>query len=742
MARIKNQEVIRRSAVASRESSAPRLAVQADLDSSRGHNAISRASLQVLDRLGDSAGRVVAGKTAKSADEDQSKGAARRTQETVEGAPARTAEDLANETATFRRGYFLTEAANRLNDAKLNTSKRLAALRPGEDPQPIIEEELGALMGRAEFQDPTVLKQLAPAIQELRTGVLAFHQKTELAEIFESQVENLREMARADIVSGELLTTEGVTRFRAALNTEQFAFLQEDDADAVIAEAVTGLLETGELDPEVAQEFLKTRVGDRASLWDQGENASRFDTAMKAGAAVRQRAFEEQQANAMAAMEPQLQDRAGRGALSTPEINALADKLGHTGKSRLSFVRHWIDQNQTGLRRMESEAKEAARHREVIGAINAGAGLTHTTAQLQKAAQKEWAAAAAITDKDARRQAMSAVITRYSQPGVGVAIPQLKDRLSRTTAGTLTQDYALYEALSRVDPVLADRYLSDANATLFAQHHDNLTQHGMTAEESLRSLPTGANKGRRVEVAPVIAKATTAYLKDNPELPDGSPRPHWFAERVQRAATELALANPNASPEVNLRVAERRVMAGSMKINGQWVPRGSARSGTEPAIEEFIQRAAEDAVAAGVIDKDQAGGAFAAPHWADPSVFMILRPDGLPVVNPNSGVPVLFDPNEIASSRVRYEQDKAEARTRFEDGNRRQRGTTVLGIDATAAAAARTAKGTGPAPSAQPSMAALTAAGATDATGVKPVFEFPDFIDYFHDHKRKPAQGN
>lgn len=723
MARIKNQEVIRRNAVASRDSAAPQLSVQADLDSSRGYNALSRASLSVLGRLSDTADAVTARRASQQAEEDQTRGAAERTQETVEGAPARTPEDLANETATYRRGYFLTEAVNRLNDAKLSTAKRLATLRPGEDPQPIVEEELGNLLGLPEFQDQAVLKQLAPALQQMRSGVLEFHQKTELAEIFESQVENLREIARADILSGALLTPEGISRFRATLDSEQFAYLSEDEADGVIAEAVAGVLESGELDPAQVTEFLKTRVGERAALWDQGDNASKFETAAKAGALVRQRAFEEQQANAMAEMEPQLQDRAGRGALSTPEIFAVADKLGLDGKPRHSFVRHWIDQTQAGQRRMEAEAKAAARHREVIGAINAGAALKHTDSELQKAAKRDWAAA--VGGDQAQR---AAVIQRYTK--AGVVIPQLKDLLGRTTTANLSENYALYQAISKIDPIAADRYLSDENATLFAQHHDNVTQFGMTPQESIRSLPTGANKGRRPEVASAISKVAAGYFKDNPEMPDGTARPWWFNNRVQRIATELALANPNASPEVNLQVAERRAMADSIKVNGQWVPRGGARTGTEPAIEEFVQRAGKDAVAAGVLTEDQAGGVRAAPHPDDPSVFVVLRPDGFPMVNPKTNRPVVFDPNEVAASRIDYEQDRAEAEARFNQERAARRAPRPL-------AEARAAAAPGEVPV---NIGFGQASIASPDDGAK--FEFPDFIDYLHDNKRKPAQGN
>lgn len=707
MTRRKHQEIIRRTAAASRESAEPQLSVQADLDSSRGYTALSRATTAVIGRLGEAASGVNADRLSRRADDEQAKGQRDRTEESLQGASARSAEELRDASEPYRRGYYLTEAANRIQETKLSLAKRLAALRPGDDPQPIIQEEMGGMLSRPEFQDKAVMRQLAPALQQLQGSVLEFHQRTELAEIFESQQENLRELARADILSGELRTPEGVERFRAALNTEQFAYLSPDDADQVISEAFVRLLESGEVAPEEVTEFLKQRVGDRSALWDQGDNADRFTTAARAGAVVRQREFEERRANVLADMEPGLQDKAGRGALATSEINSIADRLEISGKERLSFVRHWINQNQTGQRRMESEAKAAARHRQLIGAITAGAALSHTDAELRKAAQTEWAAAVASGDQ----QKKAGVISRFTR--AGVVIPQLKDLLGRTTRNNLTANYELYEALSRVDPVVADRYLSDENATLFAQHHDNITKFGMTAQESLASLPTGANKGRREEVAQTLSQAATRYFRDNPEMPDGSPRPHWFSNRVQAEATRLALAAPDASPEVNLQVAERRVMGNSIKINGQWTPRGGARPGTEPAIEDFVQRAARDAVAAGIMDKDTAKGVRAGPNPQDPNVFVVLRPDGFPMVNPKTGRAVSFDPNEIAAQRVRYEADRAEAEARHkqEHGTRPTPAGTV-GFS------------TGP---------ALPITGAAT-----PGFEFPDFIDYLQSQKRQP----
>ena len=666
MTRKAPEQIDRRPVTPSRESAITRLAVQADLDASRGHDALSRGAMEVFSRVGDAINRRARTKLAEQADADQTAGAAARTQETVEGKDAQSAEQLAGTTETYRRGYFLTEAANRVQEARLNLSKRIAALRPGDDPRPIIQEEMGSLLTRPEFQDATVRKQLAPALQTMQGQVLELHQKVELAEIVESQAENLRALARADITSGTLRTAEGIQRFRAALNNEQFGYLDEDEADAIAAESFADLLASGEVDPEETSAFLKQRVGDRAALWDQGDNADRFQTAARAGTAIRERAREEAQANAQAQMEPLLQERSGRGALSTAEVYKVADSLALDGKQRLSFVRHWIDQNQAGQRRLESEAKEAARHRQVLTAINAGAALTHTSAELSKAAQRDWAAA--VQSGDQRQK--SAVIARYTK--AGVVVPQLKDLLSRTTRSNLTESYDLYAALTKLDPVVADRYLSDENATLFAQYHDNRFRFGMTPQDALAAVPTGANKGRRQDVSSGISKAATAYFKANPEMPDGSPRPHWINTEIERRAVQLGMAAPDASPEVNLQVAERQIIGSSIKVNGQWTRRGGARKGAEPAIEEYVRGVAKDAVDAGMIDAAGAEGLRAGPHPQDPNVFVVLRQDGLPLARPN-GRMVLFDPNVIAAMRLQYAADKAEHDVRRARGERERK---------------------------------------------------------------------
>lgn len=727
MARIKGQEITRRTVIQSRNSDAPDLRVQADLDSSRGHSAISMASIEALGKLGQVAGRMQQDRAAKKHEEDLAQGQKDRFTETANGAAAQAPETLAERTEGYRRGYFLTEGLNRVNDAKLAIAKEVAMLRPGESADPIIQKHLGTLLEAPEFQDPVILKQLQPTLMQLQQGVAEYHQKVELAEIFDSQQENLRGIARSGVQDGSLLTPEGIARFRQALDTEQFAFLSTDDADDILSNAYVDLIETGQIDPEVAKAALQKPIaGDATALWDRGEWGEKFETAVAAGSAVRARAYEEKQAEVLAGMEYKLQGRAAQGQLSIGEINKVADEVGISGKDRLSFVRRWIDQNDAGLKHMQSEARRAAEHRETIAAITAGNVLSMTDSRLSKSAEKEWAAAVASADPKKRAE----VIGRYTR--AGVVIPQLKDLLGRTTATNLTANYSLYSELAKIDPIVADRYLSDENAVLFDRHHANITQFGMTPQESIQALPTGANKARRPEVATAIASASTRYFKDNPALPNGATRSPAVASRIQQEAIRLGVANPNATPEDNLRVAERRVMSDLIEVNGRTVPRGGARPAAAPAITTFVREGADELVAQGALSRESAKGVYAAPLPSNPNRFVMLLPNGFPVANPRTGKPITFDPLEIAQARQEYDSRRREAETRRnQEINQRLR-----------RAPAPVNYGTVDTPGVLDQMADGQAEAVRKAAEGAQTKPFPGFMQFLQEHRAERNQGN
>ncbi len=727
MARKKSQEIIRRTVTAQRTSEEPALRVQADLDSSRGYSAIGQAATSVFSRLGEASARAGQVRREKQDGEDAVKGAQDRTTESLAGTPAQQQAALAERTAGYRRGYFLTEASNKLFAAKTDIAREVAKLEPGEDITPIMAERFGALLQDPAFQDPEVMRKLQPQIAVAQQEIAAQRNKTELAEIFDRQSENLSEMARTTIQSGGLRTPEQIEQFRASLDTEQFAYISKDEADDILATAYANLFETGQVDPEEAVKFLQTKLpGDDVPLWDRTGWTEKFETAISAGATIRQKAYEEQQANTLSGMEYQLQGKAERGALGIGEINALADKVGLQGKERLAFTRRWIDQNQAGLRHQQSEARRAKEHRETIAAITAGNAMSLTDSQLKKSAEKEWAAAVNSGDQATK----ASVILRYTR--AGIVIPQLQDMLNRTTRNNLTANYELYANLAKIDPVVADRYTSEANATMFAMHHDNITKFGMTPQESINALPTGATKGRREDVAREVSTAATRYFKDNPTIGE-SPRTRAINAQIEQQAIRLGLANPDASAEDNLRVAERRVMGGLITVNGRLVPRGGARPTAEPAIDSFVREGADDLVKAGVIPAELREGVYAAPTPGNPNRFALLLPSGYPVAHPKTGRPITFDPMEVAQVRHDYDAQRKDRETR-----RAQEVNQNLRV-----APAPVSWGTADTPGALSALADDQAAAVKSAQDKAETQPFPSFMEFLQDHRtERKRKGN
>ncbi|MGW8273827.1 hypothetical protein [Xanthomonas axonopodis] len=267
----------------------------------------------------------------------------------------------------------------------------------------------------------------------------------------------------------------------------------------------------------------KTTDENGTSLWDRkhgdGTWGDTFTQAARAGAAVQQRVIEERQASVQAEKEVGWQDQAYVGRMTEASINANADALGLSGKDRHTFVRHWYDQNQAGIRRMEQEAKEAARHKETIQVLTAGQGLTLETHQLQKAFSKEWTDAV----KAGNKQAMGTALARATR--AGVVIPAVQDLIGRTTSTNLTQNYATYKAIADIDPITAMRYVSEDNAILMNEYHENRTTFGMSEQEALQQVTRPEQKAVRAEVSARIGRAATAYFKKMDEMPDGSPMP-------------------------------------------------------------------------------------------------------------------------------------------------------------------------------------------------------------------------
>jgi hypothetical protein len=251
----------------------------------------------------------------------------------------------------------------------------------------------------------------------------------------------------------------------------------------------------------------------------------------------------------------------------------------------------------------------------------------------------------------------------------------------------------------------------------------------MTQEESIQSLPTGATKGRRQDVARDISSAASRYYKDNPEMPDGSPRSRQIQFQIEQEAVRLGLANPNASPEVNLLTAERRVLGNTVVVNGRHVPRGGARDAAMPAVNEFVREGAADLVKAGVISSDTEEGVYAAPVAGAPWRFALLLPSGYPVHNPKTGRAITFDPLEIAAVRHDYDTKRKVAEVRSRHAARQEGRVGPVVVDRSMAPAQR-------------------AEALAKAAPVMPVGDdgepFPSFLDFLQEHRVKrqaSAQG-
>lgn len=693
MARINSSPTGRRLTVESRQFAPEQYQMSTTGAAAQSHSAVSSITSSVIGRLSAAASGMTQQQLVQRNRDDQIAGQAKRTQETVEGTEAQSADSLASFTPAFRRGYYVTEAANKLSEAKRTLISRVAAMDVGEDPQAAIQETMGSLLEQKEFQDPQVMARLQPAVAEMRQQALDVHNKTETAELLERQTENVGAMLRNAALDGSLMAPGAIDRFAKALDTEEFAYVTRNEFFDQASSQIADVLATGEGNIEQLVAFAQSTTDENGtSLWDrshgQGTWADAFSQAARAGKAVQQKAIDERQANIQAGFESEYQTEASFGRLTDAKIVGTADRLALSGPERLTFVRHWIDQNQAGIRRMEQEAKEAARHKQTIQVLTAGQGLTLETHELQKAFSKEWSDAV----KGGNRQAMGTALARATR--AGVVIPAVQDLIGRTTSTNLTQNYATYKAIADVDPITAMRYVSEDNAIMFQEYHENRTTFGMSEQEALQQITRPEMKAVRTEVSGRVGRAATAYFKKNEEMPDGSPMPPWMQARVMATATRMAMRNPMASPDVAVAAAFKSVQGDMAKVNGRWVARGGMRTGAEDGVTEFVRRAAKDAEALGAIPKGTAREVFAAPVPDDPNVYILLNKDGFPISGKGKdgkARPVIFDPNTTAAGIYQWKRDEAEKQTRWDQEHRPK--VTVMGIDPVQAAAHRTAKG-------------------------------------------------
>ncbi len=744
MARIRNAHVIERMQVASRAS--PPVAVERNVltglsDAKRG---VSAATHDVISRLGQAVQGVTQDRLATRFQRDKQTGAEARTNELLGGAAVQQEDALAQYRPAFRHGYLLTEGANRVAQVSTELTRKMAAMEPDEDPSAAIQETLAPLMQNKAFNDPAVRQQLHQSVEGLRQSAVETYRKNELAEMLERQQENLASLARIGIQDRTLWSQEGVDKFREQLNTEQFAYLSADEADNIVATAMADLIETGEVDPAEAQGFLQgTKSGDGVPLWDRKDSngnrwADHFDNAVKAGSAVRQRATEEKRAEVQAAKEHEWVGLAYRGGFSPMKINAEADRLGLSGGDRLAFVRRWESQNHAGLERLRREAEEAERHRKTLEAMQMGNHLQHTNAQLQKAASEEWAKAMASGDIKASVR----VIAQFTR--AGVVIPQLRDLLNSPTANNMPRLKDLYENLSKIDPVVADRYLTDDNAALLMSYTRDLAG-GSNAAEAIQNLPVGAKKAERREAAETINRAYTHWSKDQPEtLKDGVARPPWLAAEVRQRATQMLANNAGLRPEDALAAAERQAVASTETINGVLVRPGALQRGAAAFVTQHVMDVEKEL--GDTLPSEFRGKLYAAPDQRDGRVFNVLSPQGFPLINPKTGDFIRFDPNEVAAARHRYATEKAAHDLKFNNAETLRRGIEFMGTPTQEAAERRTSKGTGPTSTysedeinrQRARQSGVTLPGQPDlstAEGRRAANQFPDFATWASSRK-------
>ncbi|OOX13837.1 hypothetical protein Xcaj_07830 [Xanthomonas axonopodis pv. cajani] len=232
--------------IESRQSAPEQYRIQVSGAAAQSYSAVSNISAGILGRLSAAASGMQQDRQFRQNGEDTLQGQQQRTQESVEGQAAQSEDALASFTPAFRRGYFVTEASNKINDAKRGLIARVAAMDVGEDPQAIIQETLGGLMQQKEFQDPQVMAQMQPAIQQLRQQALDAHSKAETAELLERQAENVGAMLRTAALDGSLLQPGAMERFAKALDTEDFAYVTRNEFYDQAAGQIVDVLATGE----------------------------------------------------------------------------------------------------------------------------------------------------------------------------------------------------------------------------------------------------------------------------------------------------------------------------------------------------------------------------------------------------------------------------------------------------------------------------------------------------------------
>jgi len=125
-----------------------------------------------------------------------------------------------------------------------------------------------------------------------------------------------------------------------------------------------------------------------------------------------------------------------------------------------------------------------------------------------------------------------------------------------------------------------------------------------------------------------------------------------------------------------------------------------------------------------VVPAEFRGKLYAAPTMRDGGVFTLLTPTGFPLIHPETGNFIQFDPNEVARHRRAYDAEKAAHELKIKNAEVQATGPRFMGVDPQAAARARTSKGSDPTTWVQTENGPVAA---DSLAGRKASNPFPDF---------------
>lgn len=694
MARYRNQDPARRQAVPSRVSPA----VAPTLQKLTGLAEAARGTGQIMQGVIKNAGTAVSGFIQQRDENLESAGALEATRLDMNGGKGPTDTALETFAPSFRRGYRRVQAANQIDQAARDLTRAMAEQEPDADPTEAIQGIVSPLLEGSAFQDPTLRAELLPRINNMQREARDVYAKNEIAELVARQDEELTGLARSGVASGELLTQEGINNFLALGNSEDMGFLTDEAMLNTLSHALTGALESGDMPGAEALELMATlKTPDGTPLLDRRDaNGNRWadmmENAIGRGEAVRKAALEERRASVMAEHEIEWQKTAYNGRMYENLINQNADSLGLTGDDRLSFVRHWYNQQEAGLARLRAEAERRAAAARERQAMLMGDSWSLTNSTLQKHFAERWEASYDPNNPQASLELLREATSK------GIYIPQVSNIFTRVNEQTLPKIAELHNAIKAVSPFMAAGYMPEESAYMINDAIVSM-QHGMSAPEALRvSLNSRPGQPNVQQAERRITSAFTAFSKKPPELPDGLDKlPEVAGDVIRQMAVSAVADNPALDPTTALETAQARYFSRNAVINGRVVPSGGIPERARPVMTEIVNGYGQ------AHRKD-----FPEIHdklslvldTSDPSgtSYLIAGPTGMPIEDPRTSMPVVIKPDEDAARLQGIRRQRALHQAQVESQAAASRGQSFMGQDVRAAAQARTTRGTGPTP--------------------------------------------